>query len=125
MLYEIAATGQLFNHILVNLGSDNNFLHFFSLFPNHFIFHVNCAKSSTVNCSARLSKIESCKIVSSNKFLTALRNFFLRWLNAVFTSKKKSFWVLKAGVSDLGINLITALFTFGGGEKDFSFTSNK
>src|SRR5580765_8332661 len=108
----------------MNLCSDNNFFHFFFVL-NHFIFQVNFAKSSMVSCSARLLKTGSCKTISSNKFLTALRKVFRRWLNAVFTSRKKALSFFIDGYFVLGIKRITALFTFGGGENEFSFTSNK
>ncbi len=50
---------------------------------------------------------------------------FLRWLNAVFTSKKNIFSVLKGAWVFLGVSRITALFTLGGGLKACSLTSNK
>src|SRR5882672_12914113 len=90
-----------------------------------FILKVSAAKSSTLNCSARLSKISCCKISSLNKLRTALRNFFLRWLNAVFTRRKKSFSAFIDETIVLFVNSIIPLITFGGGLNDDGETSNR
>lgn len=94
-----------------------------SLTPYPFPLLLNSTKSSTLSCSARLSKIGFLSIVSSNKFLTAFLSILRRWLNAVFTRVKKKASLLISKGTALGMSLITALFTLGGGLKHCSCTS--
>ena len=63
-----------------------------------------------LSCSARLSKIGCCKTLASNKFLQALRNVFLLWLNPVFTSSKNDALLLQqAGCFALVLEKIPAM----------------
>src|SRR5450432_1336196 len=92
---------------------------------SYFILQVSSANCKIVNCSARLLNNGSINTSSVKRLFTAFRRVFLRWLNAVFTSKKNIFSVLTEGNSFLGVRRITALFTFGGGLKDCSLTSKR
>src|SRR4030095_15702393 len=102
------------------LCGNDNFTH-----SSYFILKINSPNSFTDNCSALLLNISSFNISGSNKFFTAFRKVFLRWLNAVFTNWKNDLSSFISIDLSRGNNLITALFTFGGGVKDFSLTSNR
>src|SRR4029077_14793265 len=67
----------------------------------------------------------SFSVSAVNNDFTAFRKVFLRWLKAVFTSKKNIFSVVTGRDSFFGVSRITALFTFGGGLKACASTSNK
>src|SRR5450432_19539 len=116
--------------IFMHFGRYQNFSHLLIFkFPVskffYLILQVSSANCNIVNCSARLLNNGSSRTSVVNNPLTALRRVFLRWLNAIFTSKKNIFSVFKGGGSFLGVNRITALFTFGGGLKACSPTSNR
>jgi hypothetical protein len=49
-----------------------------SFFAGFYIKKVSAAKSSTLNASARLLKISSCKTLGGNMLLTALRKVLRR-----------------------------------------------
>src|SRR5215510_8089413 len=91
----------------------------------HFILKVRSANCCTLNCSALLSNNLSCSTEASNNPFTAFLNVLRRWLNAVFTKRKKSFSLLIVNGFAFGSRRITPLFTLGGGVKHLSLTSNK
>src|SRR5205814_800815 len=84
-------------------------------FIYHFILNVKAANCSALNCSALLLNRPSSSVAVSNKFFTAFLKVFRRWLNAVFTNKKKSFSLFISIFSVLGNKRMILLFTLGGG----------
>src|ERR1051325_7851082 len=86
---------------------------------------VRSIKSCTLNCSARLSRkgtLAASVLFSFINCFSAFRKVFLRWLKPAFTTFLNNTSSQSRCCTLFLVNLITADFTFGGGEKTFSWT---
>src|SRR5436190_21814195 len=104
-------------------GINKKYFHF-SLFASDKLF-VNSTNCCQLNVSALLSRKgivpESFLFINEDR---AFLKVFLRWLNAVFTVRKKAFSSHPKIKFSFLSNRNTADFTLGGGEKSFSFSIN-